>query len=66
MGEIAWEEVEKVGLRHFANLRKKTKGEMGVNYIKRLNTIQGTLGYKVFKCAMKYGSDKAKDTVLKL
>ena len=29
IGEIAWEEFEKVGLRHFANLRKKTVGGNG-------------------------------------
>ena len=38
--------------REFAE--KKTEAEMGFTYITRLNTIQGTRGYKVFECALKY------------
>ena len=30
IGEITWEEFEKVGLRHFANLRKKMVNENGL------------------------------------
>ena len=40
MGEIAWEEFEKVGLQNFANLQKKTEAEMGVAFITRFSTIQ--------------------------
>ena len=40
IGEMAWEEFERVGLRHFENLRKKQLVEMGVAYIKRFSTIQ--------------------------
>ena len=55
MGENAWEEIEKAGLRNFANLRKKCLAEISA-YITRFNTIQGTHGYKVFECAIKYMS----------
>ena len=41
IGEIAWEEFEKVGLQHLANLHKK-KAEMAVTYMTRFNKIQGT------------------------
>ena len=29
IGEIAWEEFEKVGLQHFTNLQKKMEAKMG-------------------------------------
>ena len=57
IGKIAREEFEKVGLRHFGNLRKNNEAEMGVAYITRFSTIQGTRGYKVFECVIKYLGD---------
>ena len=50
VGDIAWEEFEKVSLQHFTNLqeKKKKKGmEMDVAYITRFSTIQWTRGCKV-------------------
>ena len=40
IGEIAWEQFEKVGLQHLANLRKKRLAEMGVAYITSFSRIQ--------------------------
>ena len=37
---------------------------MGMAYIMKLNTIQGTRGYEVFECNKLYGSYKAKHTFL--
>ena len=55
MGEIAWEEFEKVGLRYFRNLRKKKRlAEMGRAHMTRFSAFQWTRGYKVFECVTKY------------
>ena len=54
IGQISWEEFEKVGLRLFSNLWKKTLAEMGVAYTTRFSTNHLIRGSKVFKCATQY------------
>ena len=39
IGEIAWEEFEKVGLPHFVNLPIRTEAKMGMACTMRLSTI---------------------------
>ena len=56
ISHMSWEEFKKAGLQHFTNLRKKKNGrqEWAWPIWRDFCKIQGTHGYKVVECAIKY------------
>ena len=53
ISQIAWEESEKVGLRHFVSLCHKNVRRK-CSYITRFNTVQGKHGCKVLRFGINY------------
>ena len=46
------EEFEKVGFTYVAIQRTKCEAEVGVSYVRKPSSIQGTYGYKVCECVI--------------
>ena len=63
IGEITWEEFEKVGLRKKTKKKQKKKTGVEIAYIMRFSTIHQTRGYMVFECATKYMGATSQDAL---